>query len=129
MKKTLFILTLLIVSCKSPNHEKTESKPAALEQFKAKVDSIVNESIDVNEPGIGLLVAYDGKMLIGKGYGVRNLETKEPITRSTTMEMASVSKQFTALAILSLVDAGKISLNDTVYKYLPIKSFEKVTIK
>lgn len=129
MKKIIFILLVVIVSCKSPNSETSESKSVQLEQFKAKVDSIVNESINANDPGIALLVAYDGKMLIGKGYGIRNLETKEPITQSTNMEMASVSKQFTALAILSLVNNGKISLNDKVYKYLPNKSFENVTIK
>lgn len=129
MKKIIFILVLIIVSCKSPNNETSESKSDELEQFKAKVDSIVNESINANEPGIALLVAYDGKMLIGKGYGIRNLETKELITQSTNMEMGSVSKQFTALAILSLVNDGKISLNDTVYKYLPNKSFKNVTIK
>ena len=129
MKKIVFILMLLIVSCKSPNNETSESKSAELEQFKANVDSIVKQSINADEPGIALLVAYDGKMLIGKGYGIRNLETKEPITQSTNMEMGSVSKQFTALAILSLVNDGKISLNDTVFKYLPYKSFENVTIK
>jgi len=127
MKKTLFILILLIISCKSPKNENAESKSVA--QLEAKVDSLVKESINPNDPGVAILIAYDGKMLIGKGYGVRNVDTKEPITKSTNMEMASVSKQFTALAILSLVNDGKISLSDTVYKYLPIKSFEKVTIK
>jgi len=128
MKKTLFFLILLIVSCKSPNNETSKSKSAELELFKIKVDSIINESIDPNEPGLSILIAYDGKMLIGKGYGVRNLETKEPITKSTNMEMGSVSKQFTALAILSLVNEGKISLNDTVFKYLPFKTFKNITI-
>lgn len=129
MKKTLFILILLIVSCKSPNNETSESKSAELEQFKIKVDSIFNENIDPSEPGVAVLIAYDGKMLIGKGYGIRNLETKEPITKSTNMEMGSVSKQFTALAILSLVNDGKMLLNDKVFKYLPFKTFENITVK
>jgi len=129
MKNTLFILILLIVSCKSPNNENSESKSAELEQFTMKIDSIFNKSINPNEPGVAILIAYDGKMLIGKGYGVKNLETKEPITKSTNMEMGSVSKQFTALAILSLVNDGKLSLNDKVYKFFPNKSFENVTIK
>ncbi|MBB5287651.1 CubicO group peptidase (beta-lactamase class C family) [Rhabdobacter roseus] len=129
MKKTLFIILLLIVSCKSQNNDTSESKSAELVQFQIKVDSILNESIDPNKPGLAILIAYDGKMLIGKGYGVRNLETKEPITKSTNMEMASVSKQFTALAILSLVNDGKISLDDTVFKYLPFKTFKNITIK
>jgi CubicO group peptidase (beta-lactamase class C family) len=129
MKKLLFILTLFLVACKSNNKENNEFQSEALKQFEASVDSLVNESINPNEPGIEVLVAYDSKMLIGKGYGIRNLETKEPITKSTNMEMGSVSKQFTALAILSLVDAGKLSLEDKVYKFFPFKSFEGVTVK
>jgi CubicO group peptidase (beta-lactamase class C family) len=126
MKKLLFLLALATIACKSPN-EKTES--VKLEAFKAAVDSVLNVSLNPDEPGVALLVAYDGEMLIGKGFGVRDIETAEPLTASTNMEMASVSKQFTALAILSLVNNGKLSLNDEVYKFFPYETFKDVTVK
>ena len=129
MKNVLFILLVCIVSCKSPNKDISESKLAALAQFELELDSLAHEYIAPDEPGIALLIAYDGKMLVGKGYGVSNLDTKAPITASTNMEMASVSKQFTALAVLSLVHEGKISLQDTVYRFFPFQTFENVTIK
>jgi len=68
-------------------------------------------------------------MLIGKGYGLRDLKTKEPITPSTNMELASVSKQFTALSILSLVDKGQLSLSDSVYDLFPYPTFKDVTVE
>ncbi|WP_445736205.1 serine hydrolase domain-containing protein [Mariniflexile sp.] len=129
MNKLLLIIILAFVSCKSPNDKKPESNATELAHFEAKIDSILNIDLDVNEPGVALLISYDGKMLIGKGFGVRNIETKEPITASTNMEMGSVSKQFTALAILSLVDKGKIALNDEVYKFFPYETFKDVTVK
>ncbi len=129
MKKLLLLLVLAIMACKSPNEKNHNVDAEKLEAFKAEVDSIISESLNPNEPGIAVLVAYNGEMLIGKGYGVSDIETADPLTASTNMEMASVSKQFTALAILSLVDKGKISLNDEVYKFFLYESFEDVTVK
>ncbi len=129
MHKLLIVLILAFVSCKSPVDKKPVSNATELGQFEATIDSILDDAFDTNEPGVALLISYDGQMLIGKGYGVRDLDTKEPLTKSSNMEMASVSKQFTALAILSLVNEGKISVNDTVFKFLPFKTFEHVTIK
>jgi CubicO group peptidase (beta-lactamase class C family) len=129
MKKVLLLLVLAIIACKSPNEKNHNVDAAKLEAFKAEVDSIISESLNPNEPGVALLISYNGEMLIGKGFGLRDIDTKEPITTSTNMEMASVSKQFTALAILSLVDKGKLSLNDEVYKFFPYESFKDVTVK
>ncbi|MDP5229437.1 MAG: beta-lactamase family protein [Cellulophaga sp.] len=129
MNKLVLIFILALVSCKSPVDKKSVSNATELEQFEVTIDSILNDAFDANEPGVALLISYDGKMLIGKGFGLRNIETKEPITASTNMEMASVSKQFTALAILSLVDKGKLSLNDEVYKFFPYETFKDVTVK
>ena len=75
------------------------------------------------------MIAYNGKKIFAQGYGVRNMETQDPITPATNMEIASASKQFTALAILSLVDQGKLSLTDTVSQFLPYESFKNVTIE
>lgn len=129
MNKLLLIIIIAFVSCKSSNDKKTESKSDKLNQFRVEVDSIINKKLNSNEPGVAVLISYDGQMLIGKGYGIKDLESKEKINKSTNFEIASVSKQFTALAILSLVEEGKISLDDTVYKFFPYDTFKNVTIQ
>ena len=67
------------VYCKSPSDKKTETKSIELEQLQVSIDSLFNTEIGENEPGAAILVFYDGEMIIGKGYGIRNLEGMEPI--------------------------------------------------
>lgn len=127
MKNTIIIFLILFVSCKSPSDKKVETKDIELEKLRTSIDSLFNSNIEENEPGAALLVSYDGQMIIGKGFGLRDIETKEPITKSTNLRMGSVSKQFTALTILKLVDEGKISLNDSVYSIFPVETFKDGT--
>ena len=127
MKKIFIVLIILITSCKSPSDNKAETKTLALEKLQTSINSLFNSNIGENEPGAALLVAYDGQMIIGKGFGLRDIERKEPITKSTNMRMGSVSKQFTALTILKLVDEGKISLSDSVYSIFPVETFKDGT--
>lgn len=127
MKNVLIVLLIFFVSCKSPSDKKTENGAIELEQLQISIDSLFNAHIGENEPGAAILVSYDGQMIIGKGFGLRDLESKQPITASTNMRMGSVSKQFTALTILKLVDENKISLNDSVYKFFPFETFKDGT--
>ena len=129
MKNILIVLLIVFVSCKSPSDKKTETKSIELEQLQTSIDSLFNSNIAENEPGAAILVSYDGQMIIGKGYGMRDLEGKEPITKSTNMRMGSVSKQFTVLCVLDLIDKGKLKLQDTVYNIYPYKIFKNVTIE
>ena len=71
------------------------------------------------DPGGVLIVSIDGKEIYRQIFGLANLETGTPISDSTVFEAASVSKQFTAAAILTLVDAGKLSLDDDIRSYFP----------
>lgn len=129
MKKCalLSLLLLIIVCCK--NEKKDVPQAITPIRLETRLDSLFNTHIAPDEPGAALLVAYNGKLLIGKGYGLRNLETKEPITPSTNMRMGSVSKQFTALTVLSLVDKGQLSLSDSVFSIYPYETFKNVTIE
>ena len=126
------ILTLLLLiiafSCKTSSEKKEEPQSTSLHVLESQLDSLFNSYITPNEPGAALMVAYDGEMLVGKGYGIRDLQSKAPITKSTNMRMASVSKQFTDLSLLTLMDQGMLSLNDTVYKFWPLEVFKKITI-
>ncbi len=70
------------------------------------------------QPGLAVAVVYDGELLWGKGYGYADLELKTPVTLDTRFRIASITKTFTATAIMQLRDAGKLSLDDPVSNYL-----------
>jgi CubicO group peptidase (beta-lactamase class C family) len=72
-----------------------------------------------NVPGASLLVIKDGKPLVRRGYGLANMEQHEQATPATNYRLASVSKQFTAAAILLLAEDGKLKLDDSIRHWLP----------
>ena len=85
-----------------------------------KVDVYVRAQMDKwHIPGLSLALVKDGKVVLAKGYGLANVELSVPATTDTVYELLSVSKEFTAAAIFLLVDEGKVSLDETVPKYLP----------
>jgi CubicO group peptidase (beta-lactamase class C family) len=69
--------------------------------------------------GGAVAVMRHGKVVFARGYGMANLETGTPATPDSVFRIGSLTKQFTAAAILSLVDDGKLSLEDKVRKYVP----------
>jgi CubicO group peptidase (beta-lactamase class C family) len=70
-------------------------------------------------PGASLLVIKDGKPIVRRGYGMADMEHHVPATPATNYRLASVSKQFTAAAILLLAEDGKLKLDDPVRRWLP----------
>ena len=70
-------------------------------------------------PGAALLVVRDGAAVVRKGYGLADLDARVPVTAHTNFRLASVSKQFTAAAILLLVQDGALALDDPLRKWLP----------
>ena len=71
-----------------------------------------------HQPGIAIGIVYDGELLWGKGYGYADIETQTPVTLDTRFRIASITKTFTATAIMQLRDAEKLSLDDPVSNYL-----------
>ena len=69
--------------------------------------------------GACVLAIDDGEVVFEHAYGLADVEAKTPCTPETNFRMASVSKQFTATAVMLLVDRGKISLDDTLTKFFP----------
>lgn len=85
-----------------------------------KVDEYIQAEMKTHRiPGLALVVIQNGEVVKIKGYGIANLEHDVPVTPDTVFELASVTKQFTATAIMSLVEEGKIKLDDPIMKYLP----------
>ena len=106
-------------------------RPADKAEGNAQIDAIFERYNIPDGPGCAVAVVQDGKVVFSKGYGMANLEYDIPITPSTVFDIASVSKQFAGLAISTLVQQGKISLDDDIRKYLPeVPEFsEKITIR
>jgi len=101
----------------------------AQKNLTASFDSLMNG--EVQNPGFNgnVLVAKGGKILYQKSFGWSNFDTKEPLDDNSLFELASVSKQFTAVAILELKDAGKLSLTDSLRKFFPELPYTGVTIR
>jgi len=89
---------------------------AALEQ----ADHFYQESAATNHlPGLAYGVVVDDSLLFFGGFGTINIETGTEVTEHSLFRIASMSKSFTAMAILKLRDDRKLSLSDPLYKYIP----------
>jgi CubicO group peptidase (beta-lactamase class C family) len=88
---------------------------------EARIDQTVRAVLgdEENTPGVAIAVQRDGKLVYSKGFGYADIEQHAKITPTTVFHIASVSKQFTAFAIATLADQGKIGLDDDIRKYLP----------
>ena len=69
-------------------------------------------------PGLALAVVRDGKLIKSQGYGFSNVELKTPVTEQTVFEIGSLTKQFTAMLVLMLVEEGRIDLDAPPARYL-----------
>lgn len=83
-----------------------------------RIDELMNSAFPVDEPGASVLVADGAKVLLRKGYGLSNLELNVPVTPSTVFRIGSVTKQFTAVAILILKEQGALSLTNPLSEYI-----------
>lgn len=106
---SLLVCIILMVSC-TPSPEK---------EAAAQLDKLCTTLFPADEPGASVLVMRGNDILFDKGYGIADIDTKKPIDGNTFFNIASVSKQFTAVAILQLAEEGKLSLEDPVSKYFP----------
>jgi len=87
--------------------------------LERRADSLFRDFTTGISPGAAVVVVRDGQVVFRKGYGYADLEHRVPITTSSVFDVASVSKQFTGLAVSMLVDQGKIGLKDDIRKYIP----------
>ena len=106
-------------------------KALAQKPVSARVDSLFAAWNKPGSPGAAVGVVYQGKLIYAKGFGEADVETGAPITPQTIFHVASVSKQFTAYAIVLLAQEGKLALDDDIRKYLPeVPDFGKtITIR
>jgi CubicO group peptidase (beta-lactamase class C family) len=92
---------------------------AADRQADEVAHSIRAEMARQHIPGLALLVARKGRTIRAEGYGLANVELNVPVKPETIFQSGSVGKQFTATAVMMLVEAGKIGLDDPLTKFFP----------
>ena len=96
---------------------------AALEVFDTWVDWTVRNR---EQPAASIGIVYDQELVFAKGYGFADVAKKIPATPATAYRIASISKTFTAHAILQLRDAGKLQLDDPITKWIPELKLAKI---
>ena len=139
MKRLLLFcaLSIVILSC---NENKAIEAPAAMlfdssykpavftdtkrlekiKQILPIIDSLYKATAEKNHfPGMTYGIVVDGKLIHTGNYGYTDIEKKIPVSSSSVFRIASMSKSFTAMAILKLRDEGKLRLDDPAYLYIP----------
>lgn len=97
-----------------------------------KIDKFLEaERVKRNIPGMSVAIVRNGKIIKSKGYGLANIELKVPASPDTVYKIASISKPIIAVAIMKLVEEGKLGLDDPVSKYLEEtpKTWKDITIR
>ena len=89
------------------------------EAVNDRIDHLFEQFTESGSPGCALGVMQKGELVYRQGYGLANLEYGVPITPSTIFHVASMSKQFTAMAVGMLASWGRLALDDDIRDYLP----------
>ncbi|HEY9643440.1 MAG TPA: serine hydrolase domain-containing protein [Coleofasciculaceae cyanobacterium] len=107
---------------------------AAQPTLETKIDRFITQQMTTQHiPGLALAITHENQVVQVKGYGKANVH--EPVTSQTQFAIASLSKSFTAIAVLQLVEAGKVDLDAPVKQYLPnftladTKTADQITIR
>ncbi|MFD6160438.1 serine hydrolase domain-containing protein [Nocardia sp. NPDC060256] len=128
------VVTTVLVGC-MPDNECGPRNSCAMVVLPAdaqsKIDDIVRKNIDAGLiPGALVSVNAPGRGAYTKAYGVADLATGRPMTVDDHVRIGSVTKTFTATAILRAADEGKLSLDDTLNKYLPaVPNGDTITLR
>ncbi|CQD14554.1 lipoprotein [Mycobacterium lentiflavum] len=118
----LLAIALLLGACSStqPAAPKTSSaEPANAKAAKLASQKVLNDAIDEGAPGCSAAVGVRGQVIWTGVRGLADVAAEAPLTSETLFDIASVSKQFTASALLLLVDAGRLTLDDPLSQHLP----------
>ena len=122
MEKLKFIAITVLLACifgKAKSNPVYDSK-GIKDTIEVKIDTMISQmGLSSETPGGVVGVIKNGKLIFVKAYGLAKFDTKEPNKTSTLFNLGSVSKQFTAAAILILANEKKLSLKDDIRKYLP----------
>ena len=124
-RRTNLIAVTMLVLCTwmpllkagSDSSEATEKTTQAVQT--ENIDSYIHQQMQArNIPGLALGILEHGRLVVNKAYGIANLETDTPVKTSSIFELASVTKPFTAAAVMLLVQDGKVGLDEPIRTYI-----------
>ena len=120
------VLCIALIGCGGGGAPAVRGPDAA-----AQVDALFEPFTVGDSPGAAAAVIRGGKIVHAGGYGLADLEREIPITSQTAFRLASVSKQFAAMAVMILAERGQLAYDDPVVKYLPeLASFgDRITLR
>lgn len=117
---SLAALSLTVAPVATTMAQTAPAVPPAVAAALPEIDRIfANYQLDTHAPGLVYGIVVDGKLVHVKGLGVQELDQKRPVTADSLFRIASMSKAFTALAIMKLREEGKVSLEDLAEKHVP----------
>ena len=114
------VLVLLLVTCTFQLQAQTKA---------ARLDSIFTALYNSGQFSGNVLIAENGKPVYQQSFGMADQDKQLPINENTRFLLASVSKQFTAMGIVLLKEAGKLNFDDELVKYIPELPYPGMTIR
>lgn len=113
MKKTIILLSYILIGAVLGLHAQTLDR-----QTVKKIDALITDSLDAGGPGMTALVSINGEIVYDKAFGLADVELGVPMKTDYIFRIGSITKQFTAVAILQLAEEGKINLQDPITAYI-----------
>ena len=109
-KYLLILITVLLFNSQAISYA---------QNLASNIDSLLLEKYPTNAPGASFLVSKNGSIIYEKAFGLANLELNVPMEVDNVFEIGSMTKQFTAISILMLVEKGDLNLDDEITKFIP----------
>src|SRR3569833_2935981 len=111
------VVALVSLTASAPASAITHALPRSLE---ARIDAAARQDVSSGHvAGVAIAVLRDGHQIFAKGYGRSNLELSTSVKTGTVFRIGSLTKQFTAAAVLLLAERGKLKIDDKLSLYLP----------
>jgi CubicO group peptidase (beta-lactamase class C family) len=88
------------------------------QNYEETFDRMISQKYPTDEPGTAVLIAKEGEVIYNKAFGIADLELDVPMKKDMVFEIGSITKQFTAISILMLLEEGKLALDDDITKYI-----------
>jgi len=112
MKKIITLCALLLIGLNPPQ---AIAKSATTDDY----EQVLASFIEKDGPGVAVIVSQHGKVLYKGARGMANIENQVPLKTDSIFRLGSITKQFTAAAIMLLAEQGKLSISDDIHKYVP----------
>jgi CubicO group peptidase (beta-lactamase class C family) len=113
VKPAIIAATIALAACHA------HSRPAPVRDLTSAVDSVMHDYATPDGPGASVLIRRDGATILARSYGLADVEANVKATAATNYRLASLTKQFTATAIMLLKEDGRLRYDDSIARFLP----------